>query len=225
MSQPLSRTALVTGAARGIGAAIAKELCDLGWHVLMPTRAELDLANPESIEAYLARESPEVDALINNAGVNPIEGIQTLTAEILNLAYQVNLAAPLRLMQHCAVRMQARGGGRIVNVSSCYSLVARSGRAAYSASKAALNSITRTAALEFASSNILVNAVCPGFVETELTFRNNSPERIQQLLSGVPLERLGRPDEIARFVAFLASPANTYITGQIIPIDGGFLIQ
>lgn len=225
MNASASKTALVTGGARGIGAAIVTELRNRGWAVLAPRREELDLASAESVEAYLAKESPIVDALINNAGENPISPLATLSQDAWLLAQQVNLTSPLLLIQHCAGGMRARGGGRIVNISSCYSLVTRAGRAAYSASKAGLNSLTRSAALELAADNILVNAVCPGFVETELTARNNSAEQIQQLLRGVPLGRLGRPEEIAKFVAFLVSDDNTYLTGQTIPIDGGFLIQ
>lgn len=225
MNASAPKTALLTGGARGIGAAIAVELGKRGWVVLAPRREDLDLASAESVEAYLAKESPVVDALVNNAGENPISPLVTLSRDAWLLAQQVNLASPLRLIQHCAVGMRARGGGRIVNMSSCYSFVTRAGRAAYSASKAGLNSLTRSAALELAADNILVNAVCPGFVETELTARNNSAEQIHQLLQGVPLGRLGRPEEIAKFVAFLISDDNTYLTGQTIPIDGGFLIQ
>jgi len=225
MSSPTQKSALVTGAARGIGAAIAAELRRQGWAVLAPARTELDLASAASVESYLAKESPTVDALVNNAGENPIAPLAQVTPESWRRAQEINLNSPLRLIQHCAAGMRARGGGRIVNISSCYSIVARAGRAPYSASKSGLNSLTRTAAIEYAPDNILVNAVCPGFVETELTRRNNSPAQIAELLRGVPLGRLAQPDEIARFVFFLLSEQNTYLTGQVIPVDGGFLIQ
>jgi len=225
MRAPTQKISLVTGAARGIGAAIAAELRRQGWIVLAPMRAELDLALPASVEAYLAKEAPVVDALVNNAGENPIGPLAQVTPETWRRAQEINLNSPLRLIQHCAAGMRARGGGRIVNISSCYSLATRTGRAPYSASKAGLNSLTRSAALEYAADGILVNAVCPGFVETELTRRNNSPAQIAELLRGVPLGRLAQPEEIARFVAFLVSEQNTYLTGQVLPIDGGFLIQ
>ena len=121
--------------------------------------------------------------------------------------------------------MAARGWGRIISVSSCYSFLARAGRVAYSASKGALNQVTRTAALEFGGRNVLVNAVAPGFVETEMTRRNNDAGQIAQLASQTALGRLARPEEVAELVAFLASDQNSYITGQLVVIDGGFSCQ
>jgi 3-oxoacyl-[acyl-carrier protein] reductase len=112
--------------------------------------------------------------------------------------------------------------GRIVNISSIYSIISRKGRAAYSASKAGLNGFTRTAALEYAGEGILVNSVCPGFVDTDLTRQNNTREQLAELTNHVPLRKLGSPDEIANFVYFLGSEQNQFITGQTIPIDGGF---
>lgn len=121
--------------------------------------------------------------------------------------------------------MRQQGWGRIVNLSSCYATVTRPGRASYGAAKAGLNSLTRTACLEFAPGNVLVNAVCPGFVSTEMTHRNNSPRQIETMCGAIPLGRLASPEEIAAFVYFLGSEANTYITGQTLVIDGGFLCQ
>lgn len=225
MSSLAPRTALITGASRGIGAAIASELRRQGWCLLTPSRVECDLASAESVESYLSTTSPDVDALINNAGENPIVALPHISLETWRRAQQVNLTSALQLIQHCAAAMRRRGGGRIVNISSCYSLVTRAGRATYSATKAGLNSLTRSAALEYAADNVLVNAVCPGFVETDLTHRNNTPEQIAELASQVPLGRLAQPEEIANVVAFLVSDCNTYITGQTLAVDGGFLIK
>ncbi len=121
--------------------------------------------------------------------------------------------------------MKERRWGRIVNISSCYSLVSRVGRMAYTASKSGLNGLTQTAAIELAPFNVLVNAIGPGFVETDMTRQNNTPAQIAALVAQVPLGRMAQPEEIAAFVAFLVSDRNTYLTGQIIPIEGGFLCQ
>ena len=220
-----SRVALVTGAARGIGLAIAELLREKECTVLAPPRSELDLASSESIENWLSNCKMPVDILVNNAGENPISALDTIANDDWQRALMVNLTAPMLLLQSLARGMCARGWGRIVNISSCYSLVARPGRAPYGASKAGLNSLTRSAALEFAASNVLVNSVCPGFVETDLTRKHNSQEQINALTQMVPLGRLAQPREIASLVAFLASEENSYITGQTIVIDGGFLVQ
>lgn len=220
-----SRNVLLTGGKRGIGLAIAKFLKAEGYEVTAPAREEMDLASPESIRAYLQKLTAWPDILINNAGVSKISDLESLPLEDWQMVLSVNLTAPFLLIQAVAGAMKKREWGRIVNISSAYSLVSRSGRLAYSASKSGLNGLTRTAALELAPHNILVNAICPGFVETDLTRQNNSAEQIETLRAQVPLGRLSRPDEIAALVAFLVSERNTYITGQIIPIDGGFLCQ
>lgn len=225
MSADPRRRVFITGAARGIGQAIARRFAAAGFEVTSPGRAELDLTDPAKVEEYLQRRSPEADVLVNNAGQNAIQRIAELGVRDWRETYDVNTTAPFLLIRHFAPRMAAAGGGRIVNVSSSYSLVARRGRAAYSASKAALNALTRTAALEFAVSRVLVNAVCPGFVDTDLTRANNTPEQLDALRSGIPLDRLASPEEVAEAVFFLGSDANTYMTGQTIVVDGGFTIQ
>ena len=218
------RTALVTGASRGIGKAIAHELATAGWGLLTPARAELDLASPESVAAFCARlrEKGRVDALINNAGINLLNSVPDLRDEDWAAMMQVNVTAPMQLMRAVAPGMSARRWGRIVNISSVFSLVSRSGRAAYTTTKAALNGLGRTAAIEFGPAGILVNAVCPGYIETDLTYTNNSPAEIAAIQQAIPLHRLAKPEEIARLVAFLVSETNTYLTGQTIVADGGF---
>jgi 3-oxoacyl-[acyl-carrier protein] reductase len=219
-----SRTALVTGASRGIGQAIATRLTGAGMTVLTPPREELDLSSAESVRAFVS-SAPDVDVLVNNAGENKVSPIDTLDLGDWQRILDTNVTAAFLLTQHFAPKMTARGWGRIVNVSSCYSFLSRAGRVAYSASKGALNQLTRTAALEYGAKNVLVNAVAPGFVETEMTRRNNNPEQIAALASQTALGRLAQPDEIAELVAFLTSDANTYITGQVVVIDGGFSCQ
>jgi len=220
-----SRVALVTGAGRGIGAAIAGKLKEQGFVVLTPSRSDLDLAEPKSVQAWVSGVGHRVDILVNNAGINPIAPLKDLSLDAWTEALAVNLTAAMLLTKHFGATMCAAGWGRVVNVSSCYSMVAREGRAAYAASKAGLNSLTRSAALEFAESGVLVNSVCPGFVETEMTRRNNSPAQIDLLKKQIPLGRLAQPEEIARLVLFLVSDENTYITGQTFVADGGFLLR
>ena len=118
--------------------------------------------------------------------------------------------------------MAARGYGRIVNVSSVWSLVAKPRRGAYAISKAGLNAMTRALAVEFGASGVIVNAVAPGFIATELTVQNNSPEDIAAVVAELPAGRLGEPDEVADLIAFLCSKRNSYCTGQIVVCDGGY---
>src|SRR5688572_4026033 len=150
-----TRTALVTGASRGIGAAIAARLAAAGFEVLAPRREALDLASADSIRAFVA-SAPDVDVLVNNAGENKVAPIAELALADWQRILDTNVTAAFLLTQHFAPRMAARGWGRIVNVSSCYSFLSRAGRVAYSASKGALNQLTRTAALEYGPQNVLV---------------------------------------------------------------------
>jgi 3-oxoacyl-[acyl-carrier protein] reductase len=215
--------ALVTGGSRGIGAAIVAELTGRGVRVLAPSRQELDLADPTSVSRFAAaHRDVGVEILVNNAGINPISALENVTEDAWTQTYEVNLHAPFRLIQAFAPGMKERRWGRIVNISSIFSLVTKEKRAPYAATKSGLNGLTRTAAVELAPSGILVNAVCPGYVETELTWQNNSPADLQQVAAAIPLRRLAQPEEIARLVAFFCSEENTYITGQLLVIDGGF---
>jgi 3-oxoacyl-[acyl-carrier protein] reductase len=173
----------------------------------------------------LAANPMKADVLINNAAENRVRTIEELSAEDWQRIHTVNLTAPFLLLQHAAKHMAANGWGRVVNISSIYSLVSRVGRASYTSSKSGLNGLTFAAALEYGPAGILVNAVCPGFVDTDLTRQNNTPAQIEALRQQIPLRRLATPDEIASAVFFLASEQNTYITGQTIVIDGGLLAQ
>ena len=213
---------LITGGSRGIGKAIAKCYSKAGHCVLTPPRNELDLNSIESILNYGKAGNYEVDVLINNAGENIINSISDISINNWQQTLTVNLTAPFLLIQKISPYMVQNKWGRIVNISSIYSIISRKGRAAYSASKAGLNGFTRTAALEYAGEGILVNSVCPGFVDTDLTRQNNTREQLAELTNHVPLRKLGSPDEIANFVYFLGSEQNQFITGQTIPIDGGF---
>lgn len=217
-----ARTVLVTGGSRGIGAGIVAALSDAGWNVLAPKRSELDLASPVSIADYLDSLSVPVDGLVLDAGINTPAPIGELTMASWQEIQGVNVTAGFALVSALVPSMAECGFGRVVAVSSAYAGRARVGRAAYSASKAALEAVVRAIAVEFASSGVLANAVAPGFVDTELTRQNNPPEAIAKILERVPVGRLAAIDEIGAAVAFLMSPANTYITGQVLTVDGGF---
>lgn len=220
------RTVLLTGGSRGIGAAIAKELISRGCRVIQPTRSELDLARPPSIEKYVASQKElAVDILINNAGVNVLAPVCEIEGPVWHEMLQINLNSALRLIQAFAPGMQRRGWGRILGISSILSLVARPQRSAYSMTKAALNALTRSAAVELGPSGVLVNSLSPGYVDTDLTRKNNLPQEISEISAAIPLRRLAQGDELARVAAFLVSEENTYLTGQNIVVDGGFVCQ
>lgn len=215
-------TALVTGASRGIGKAIAARLIEDGVKVIAPTHSEMDLESNESIDQYLKALPFHIDILVNNAGINRIELFQNLSDVDLFDTIQVNLIAPMRITRGVLQGMIGRHFGRIVNISSIWSLVSKPGRSSYSVSKDGLNGFTRALAVEVAPFNILVNTVAPGFVNTDLTRQNNSPEDINEICKKIPLGRLAEPEEIAQLVAFLCSDANSYVTGQCLVMDGGF---
>jgi 3-oxoacyl-[acyl-carrier protein] reductase len=217
--------ALVTGASRGIGSAIADRLYNDGYKVLKPTRAELDLLSNASIDTYLSNLSEQVDVLVNNAGINLLGSLTEMYDTDLGETLQVNLIAPLRMIRGLAPSMMRLRYGRIVNISSVWSLVSKPRRVSYTLSKTGLNGMTRSLGIELAPYNVLVNAVAPGFVNTELTRKNNSPTEIEALQKMIPVGHLAEPSEVAEVVAFLCSEKNTYIVGQTIFVDGGYTCQ
>lgn len=220
-----NRVALVTGASRGIGAAIATVLAREGARVLTPSRLEMDLKNPNSIERYVNTVEGPIDILVNNAGINFLAGFDEFDLVRLNETLQINLVAPLHLTGLVAERMRANRYGRIVNLSSIWSLVSKERRVAYTASKSAINGVTRTLALELGPYGVLINALAPGYVNTELTRQNNSPEQIQAVSANIPLQRIAQPGEIAEIAAFLCSEKNSYMTGQVLVVDGGYVCR
>lgn len=217
---------LITGGSRGIGKAIAEKYKKNNDEVVIPSRSELNLLYPESVDEYVERHKNETfHVLINNAGCNLINHFENVKDEELNQMMQVNLISPIRLIRGFLPAMKGLGYGRIVNIGSIWGVISKPGRGVYSVTKHGLQGITNTLALEAAQFGILVNTVCPGQTMTELTLKNNSSEEIHKMENDIPLGRLARPEEIANVVYFLGSENNTYITGQQIIVDGGLSVQ
>lgn len=220
------KRALVTGASKGIGKAIVPLLEREDYHVFTPEHSELDLSNTESINTFIARWSNDgFDAIVNNAGCNEIHEIEAITDEEIQHMLSVNLIAPLLLLRGLVASMKRHRSGRVVNIGSIWGVVGKPGRTVYSATKHGIHGITQTLAVELAPYNILVNTVCPGYTLTDLTKKNNTPQQIDVINSSIPLGRMAEPKEIAEVVAFLASEKNTYITGQQLIVDGGFVVK
>jgi 3-oxoacyl-[acyl-carrier protein] reductase len=221
----MRRRALITGGARGIGRSIVERLESSGVDVVAPTRDDLDLSRAGSVSEFFAVESAGFDILINNAGINVPGDILHYDVEEWRRVIEVDLTAPFLLAQAVAPKMIEQKWGRIVNVLSGFSFVSRTGRGPYTAAKTGLLGLTRTLAIEWAPHGVLVNGVAPGFIETDLTVQNNSPEQIAAIESTLPVGRLGSPSEVADAVDYLVSERTTYMTGQVLVLDGGFLLQ
>lgn len=203
---------LVTGGSGGLGKEIVSFFRDKGHHVYAPTREELDLTKEVIIS------NPEYDVVINNAGINPLLPITDVTdLEVMT----VNYLSPLRIIQQCLPYMKEQKYGRILNIGSIWVEQTKRMRSAYSASKSALDALSRSITAEYAQYNILANTLSPGFIGTTLTYKNNTPDDIEKIKANIPAGRLGDPLEIAHLAYFLTIE-NTYVSGQNIIIDGGF---
>lgn len=222
------QVAIVTGSSRGIGAAIAQELKNAHCEVIGTSSQDLDLSNDQSVEQFLLKldRLPRIDILVNNAGINKIDDIDMIKDSDWDRIVKVNLTGCERLIKKVSAIMKVKAiQGRILNISSIFGVISKAKRHAYSASKSGLIGLTRSASLDLASHGILVNALCPGFVETELTASILSPAQMSELKGQVPLGRFANPLEIARSAVFLCSPLNSYMTGQTFIVDGGFVAR
>ena len=232
----LDKRVFITGASRGIGAAIAKAYKVEGAFVVGTKTQNIDTNNDFCDEWYITDfsdedqilgcadylKSKDIDILVNNAGFNINENFSSIDLEVFKKIQQVNLIAPFLLCQAAVEGMEQKGWRRIVNISSIWGKISKTGRAAYSASKFALDGLTISLSAEYSSRGILANCVAPGFIDTSLTRRMLTANEITDLVSRVPIARLGSVSEIANLVLWLSSAENTFTTGQNIEIDGGF---
>ena len=246
--QGVKRVALITGAAKGIGAAIADLLAQNGAHVLIGdidekearAKAEtltgagmtasalrIDVGDPASIAAafdVIDRQCGRCDIVVNNAGIAKTFPFVEFPLESWRAHLAINLTGVLLCAQHGARRMIRQRWGRIINIASVAGMRAVGvGRTGYGTSKAAVIGLTRQMAVELAEHGVTANAVAPGPVDTPMTRVLHSPEFRQSYTDAIPMNRYGAPEEIAAAVGYLASDAAAYVTGIVLPVDGGFL--
>ncbi len=234
---------IITGAARGIGAGIARRFAADGAHLALldvldatPLAGELDalalacdLADPAGTRDATDKAIAQlggVDVLVNNAGVFQITPLLDISIDEWDHTMAINARAMLVTIQAAAQAMIADGrGGRIVNMASMGGKVAEGGQLTYAASKAAVISLTQAAAAELGPHGITVNAVCPGYVLTEMGADTRSAEQVAGWSARSPLGRCGTTTDVADLVAFLASPAAAYLTGQAVNVSGGMIVH
>jgi len=237
------KTAIVTGAARGIGLEIARQLAEGGARLVLVDVLEdqlkqaagnlpaaeqvltfaVDVTDEAAVEAMIdevVETTGRIDILVNNAGITRDDLLLRMDADQWDLVMAVNLKGTFLMTKHASRYMVRQKAGRIVNMASVSGLVGNPGQANYSASKAGIVGFTRTVARELARKNVCCNAVAPGFIDTEMT--RVLPEKAKEnALAAIPMKRMGEAGDVARAVCFLASDDAAYITGHVLPVDGG----
>ena len=239
------KIAVVTGGSRGIGRAVSVALAEAGAHVLVNYRSNeeaaretlrlieeaggtgeilgFDVADPESVDAAIkdaVKRHGHLDILVNNAGISIDQLLLRVSAKDLEMTWATNVNGAVFCAKACIRPMMRGKWGRIISLSSVVAESGNAGQVVYSASKAALLGMTRTLAREYASRGITVNAVAPGFIETDMTADLTEAAK-QGIVDQTPLGRIGRPEEVAAAVVFLASEEASYITGQVVRVNGG----
>ncbi len=238
------RTALVTGASRGIGEACARTLAAAGYRVILAARSreklnaiaeelrtggaetfavEMDLSSTDSVSSAVSKAFKEfgrIDILVNNAGITKDGLAVRIKTDDWNSVMQTNLSGAFHAIQQVLPGMMKERWGRIINIASVVGEMGNAGQVNYAASKAGLIGLTKSLAQEVGSRNITVNAVSPGFIETEMT-EHLSPELKEKMIAQTPVRRMGTAAEIAHAVKFLASDEASFITGHVLSVNGG----
>lgn len=242
------KNAIVTGASRGIGRAIALELASLGAQVACISRSldslqetlagiaalgrkaqgyAVDVAQSESVEKtveQITKEFGSIDILVNNAGVTRDNLMMRMSETDWDFVLDTNLKGAFNWIKPVTRTMIRQRSGAVINVASVIGLIGNAGQVNYAASKAGLIGLTKSVAKEVASRGITVNVICPGFIETDMT-KELSEDLRKKVMEQIPLKRFGQATDIAKMVGFLAGPQATYITGQTFTVDGGMVMS
>lgn len=242
------KVALVTGASSGIGRAIAVKLAAEGAKVIVnysgnsegaqevvndiialggsAEAVKCNVSQPEEVDSMIKaiiENHGRLDILVNNAGITKDTLILRMEAEDFDRVIDINLKGTFNTIKSASKYMMKQRTGKIINMASVIGITGNAGQANYAASKAGIIALTKSAAKEFASRNIYVNAVAPGYIDTRMTDVLSDKVK-ENILSVIPLKRTGKPEDVANVVAFLASENSNYITGQVINVDGGMVM-
>ncbi|MCM3113771.1 3-oxoacyl-ACP reductase FabG [Neobacillus sp. MER 74] len=240
------KSAIVTGSGRGIGKGIATKLaelgasvtiCDISEEIASETAKELsqkgldvdfytlNVADTEEAQGFIAtviEKRGKLDILVNNAGINRDGVLHKMERKQWDDVISVNLTGTFNMMQPASIHMREQKSGRIINIASA-SWLGNFGQANYAASKAGVVGLTKTAARELGKYDVTVNAICPGFIDTDMT--RGVPEKVWDIMvSKIAMGRAGKPEDVANTIAFLASDAASYITGEVINVGGGMVL-
>lgn len=244
----MNKVALITGATRGIGKSIAVALAKEGFDIainyrteneeMVNTKKEIedlnvrclmvrgDVSNFDECKTFvdeIIKEYGNIDVLVNNAGITKDTLLLRMTPEDFNSVIDVNLVGTFNVTKNVAPYMIKAKSGRIINISSVVGVSGNAGQSNYSASKAGIIGFTKSLAKELGSRNVLVNAVAPGFIETNMTDVLKEEVK-EEIAKQIPLKRMGKTEDVAKVVKFLVSEDSAYITGQVINVDGGMLM-